>query len=729
MLRLVAAALVVVTALTGLVVLPVAPVAASSWPVTVGNSGENRPDTLMVHPSNGRVYVCDYDSVGDRSLLGLEPHGGQFMELPYESHRSDLCLNEWYDGNVATIGANGVTYGVKTSAYNGDFVIAYNGASELWATQLSSPCGANVYGIAGPMLAPDGTLYVVHDHYCGGRRAYLTRIDSSTGATIDTRELWQGQMGDDVLRQYDGGFAFRPQPYDGKFFFYRFDDLDNPSIYEPTFEPGEYFTGFWDVDPTTGGLYLTTGADQPCHGQDTMSSVVYYDGQSQTRHDLESACLMAASHLRVSPNGAVVAGAKPSYSTSPLNEGEAKVVFIDENGVTTKVLPDPPARKLWRPDEMRVDMHGNVLIARDYDIREDGSYTDHRHIDFLLYSASGTLLKRFTTETLKRDEWHNYQDVVLANGEFYALLQHGRVSGDYKVHRLPMALASYDYSRGTLLGVQSQPVEPLRYVALGDSYSSGEGVEPFLDGTATIDERCHRSELAYSKLLATDPTLPWAMTDSNFVACSGAVMSNITTTGQYPGMSPQITALSEDVDVVTLTIGGNDVGFGEFAKACVFGICAIGSEIYNETVSSINTKLVGPNGLEALYRQVLSAAPNAELYVIDYPHIVPSEENPTTTRCPYLQEGLGADARAAFDVTARISSAIESAVWNVQQGSDGNRLHFVTANGVGSSFEGHDVCSDDPYFHGVNITNPIYSFHPNHMGQKVYSEVIRASLS
>src|SRR5690606_6830099 len=135
----------------------------------------------------------------------------------------------------------------------------------------------------------------------------------------------------------------------------------------------------------------------------------------------------------------VVAGAKPSYSTSPLNEGEAKVVFIDENGVTTKVLPDPPARKLWRPDEMRVDMHGNVLIARDYDIREDGSYTDHRHIDFLLYSASGTLLKRFTTETLKRDEWHNYQDVVLANGEFYALLQHGRVSGDYKVHRLPMA--------------------------------------------------------------------------------------------------------------------------------------------------------------------------------------------------------------------------------------------------------------------------------------------------
>src|ERR1700712_1672104 len=60
---------------------------------------------------------------------------------------------------------------------------------------------------------------------------------------------------------------------------------------------------------------------------------------------------------------------------------------------------------------------------------------------------------------------------------------------------------------------------PATYVALGDSYASGEGVEPFLPGTDDSRHRCHPSAGAYARLLAAGPGMPPV---AEFWACSGA---------------------------------------------------------------------------------------------------------------------------------------------------------------------------------------------------------------
>ncbi|HSW78005.1 MAG TPA: hypothetical protein VLG36_04360 [Candidatus Chromulinivoraceae bacterium] len=97
------------------------------------------------------------------------------------------------------------------------------------------------------------------------------------------------------------------------------------------------------------------------------------------------------------------------------------------------------------------------------------------------------------------------------------------------------------------------------YVAMGDSFSSGEGNSPFEYGTDIPNvDTCHQSSVAYPRLLQNDASLNLGTTA--FVACSGATTSAITSA--YNNEVPQAAALSNSTQKVTLTIGGNDVGFG-----------------------------------------------------------------------------------------------------------------------------------------------------------------------
>lgn len=722
MLRLVAAALVVVTALTGLVVLPVAPVAASSWPVTVGNLSDARPDDIMVHPDNGRVYVCGYDGVGERGLLGLESGGSQFMELPYDPQNPDLCLTAHYHGASTNVDGNTV-YGTKQSSYNGDFVAAYDGATELWATQLMGPCGStNAVGIEGPFLGTDGKLYVTHDHYCSGDRMYLTRLNPANGAVIDTRELWDGWKHDDILRQYKDGFVLRIGV--NEFRNYRYDDLENPTVFQPTFPSGESFTGFWDVDPTTGRLYLATDANQSCHSQPTFSSVISYDGQSQVRHDVGAACLYRYTRVYATPGGAVVAGGSPGNS---IDEGETKLVRVSDAGVSITTVDDPEANQLYRPNEVRVDMHGNVLIAREYQIKEGSSY--YKHVDFLLYSASGSLLSRYTTEGLEREEWYYVEDIFLANGAVHALLTDGKYGFHYRVHKLPFALVGYDYSRGTLLGVQSQPVEPLRYVALGDSFSSGEGVEPYIGGTANPpDNECHRSELAYPRLLSNDPELP--IINGGFWACSGAEMAHVDSIPQWTTQPPQLSVIPSDARLVTITIGGNDVGFGATVATCVQQSEADCQSARDDLRANLNS--THTSNLVNLFEKIEAAAHDAVVFVSGYPAIFPPSYGGSVGSCqwgpPIVTPGRHVSENELTDMygmTLLLNQLIRDAVDEM-----GSNFRYVDPTG---DFAGHEVCTSDPWFHHVVLhldpSTQRHSFHPSLKGQEAYATAFRRSIT
>ena len=102
-----------------------------------------------------------------------------------------------------------------------------------------------------------------------------------------------------------------------------------------------------------------------------------------------------------------------------------------------------------------------------------------------------------------------------------------------------------------------------RYVALGDSYAAGLG----LTGTDTAANggACGRSTSNYPHQVAA--ALDLVLTD---VTCSGAVVSDLAGSQQAGGTAvpPQFDALTADTRLVTLTIGGNDLGFSAIAQYC-----------------------------------------------------------------------------------------------------------------------------------------------------------------
>ena len=119
------------------------------------------------------------------------------------------------------------------------------------------------------------------------------------------------------------------------------------------------------------------------------------------------------------------------------------------------------------------------------------------------------------------------------------------------------------------------------YVALGDSYSSGEGVGSYTaDTNTTGSNECHRSMLAYPELVAN--AQGYGQSNLDFAACSGAVVANLwgingnsstPGTAGLPGQGgwnegPQLAQVKSTDSLVTVSIGGNDIGFSSLALDC-----------------------------------------------------------------------------------------------------------------------------------------------------------------
>lgn len=117
-------------------------------------------------------------------------------------------------------------------------------------------------------------------------------------------------------------------------------------------------------------------------------------------------------------------------------------------------------------------------------------------------------------------------------------------------------------------------------VIMGDSYSSGEGAGDY-DGADDYTSqvfRCHRSPHTYGRsLFDSMPDPPGATRRVTQLACSGATTTDMPRYQYIPTIRPQLTELrsladsAEPPDLVLLTLGGNDVGFGDFIQACFWG--------------------------------------------------------------------------------------------------------------------------------------------------------------
>lgn len=222
-------------------------------------------------------------------------------------------------------------------------------------------------------------------------------------------------------------------------------------------------------------------------------------------------------------------------------------------------------------------------------------------------------------------------------------------------------------------GAASAP-DPRTGAALGDSYSAGEGSGPPYDaGTNVGRDRCHRSPLAWPRLLGVPA--------ARHLACSGARIDSVTlpSVALAPDDRAQRDALAALVPpptFVTLTLGGNDAGFAAIAARCVLGSCTARAAAGVRALPAVGVRL------EGVYRAVAAAAPGARIVVVGYPAIVPVR--PRAGRCPWLSR---ADARAVLRFTRRLDATIAAAA-----GRTGTEYVDVT-----TALRGHELCTGSPW--------------------------------
>jgi hypothetical protein len=271
----------------------------------------------------------------------------------------------------------------------------------------------------------------------------------------------------------------------------------------------------------------------------------------------------------------------------------------------------------------------------------------------------------------------------------------------------------------------SLPPPEIHYVALGDSFSSGEGVPPFDasdDGTFRQpggDFFCHRSEYAYSRIFARERGIK----DSKLWACSGAKTKHYLKSqkaGLFSSVStePQQSRIDQSTNLVTITLGGNDVGFAHILEAC-----AIPRMVFCRVVVHRADRRLGKLAatLSAVYVDIASRiAPDGQLAVLGYPREFSVNDNGKCHEAPYYNF----KKRLLFDnLTVDLDAKIDAAVSNAA--AFGYGVHFVSTL---DAFANRELCSG-PGPRDVNgLVKPRgYSFHPNKSGQAALADALGAA--
>lgn len=271
------------------------------------------------------------------------------------------------------------------------------------------------------------------------------------------------------------------------------------------------------------------------------------------------------------------------------------------------------------------------------------------------------------------------------------------------------------------------------YVALGDSFAAGEGApsaDGYEQGTDTPTNLCHRSDAAYGPIVGRELGL-----GTTFIACSGGKTTDYWTAQKdRQGQPAQLEMLSKNAELVTLTFGGNNIGFANVARNCAVAkemrdprnkascngeIADASAQIQSLADSPDSTKTIG-----AVLRDVRVRAPQARILLLGYPRLFPESPNKScTTGFPGVEfavDEMTAVNRLVSDLNATLQS---------QAAASGTGASFVD---VGETFDGHDACAADND-RWINLlrdprlsTSRNESFHPTPAGQAAFAQRVLA---
>ena len=322
------------------------------------------------------------------------------------------------------------------------------------------------------------------------------------------------------------------------------------------------------------------------------------------------------------------------------------------------------------------------------------------------------------------------------------------------------------------------------YVALGDSYSAGEGLRPFDPNTGPVSDvdggvgnACHRSSQAYSQWLRFEPpdgsngsAAPGPPGEApvsppiRFVACSGAVVADATTPYQVDEAAqgrddltvrPQLDGVHPEVGLVTLTMGGNDLLFAQLLRRCALTDGCWDEPFHPHPIDEHNpdrhtvdyeqvaTRIAARGGsleawaqetanelrapLRAFYDQLRHDYPNARVVVIGYPHLFPrGDAGFSFSDCDVVLRYYSKDERNRLD---DLQDQLTDLMYEQAVGAG---IEFVSPQQL---WAGHEPCGAKGQY--TNSMKPIISadvvdggsFHPNVDGQKTLARAVACYLN
>lgn len=314
-----------------------------------------------------------------------------------------------------------------------------------------------------------------------------------------------------------------------------------------------------------------------------------------------------------------------------------------------------------------------------------------------------------------------------------------------------------DPSEGPDLSALPEITVAGQYVALGDSYSAGEGLRPFDPFTtsdhAHLGNGCHRSQLAYSRLLRFVAPVPAV----RFAACSGAVTFDVLhpfrigrgggPDGRAVTVPPQVAGTHEDVGLVTITIGGNDVVFSKVVVHCFLRSACLDKTFDapdddpmrgldlpdDQPLASWAEAAMGvvDQKVAVLYPQLRAAYPKARIVVVGYPYLFP-DSGASIWRLDVCQSILRRFSRGERLEIRGLQDRLNQLLY--RNALDAG-LEFVSP---AAGWDGHEPCGRHEQY--TNSIKPFIqfdsfrdfvdggTFHPNAAGQRELARLVTCYL-
>jgi lysophospholipase L1-like esterase len=719
----------------GIAVLSLTQAAAATGPVIWtqdiqgGIAGEVDPNAAILTHPNGDVTFggCAEDEpieaietwTSGHSLVGSRP--------VTTSPDPQLC-----DGTGLT-DAQGNVYSLmlNQAADRYDIVAFKPNGNSLWPAPkpLPTTCPGNPLslGYSQPVLGADGNIYgLVYWGQVNGcpTALKLYGINHQTGALLfaDTLNPDSGTVTSDVSA-YAGGLVVRA---DNQVSYYNYGGI---RIAGPFSMDGEQMDRDEGVAATISGrVFVATGkATTPtstCPLTFTLNAIEAYQPSGRVWRTSITGCKQAT-QINAMPDGGV-AMLMEDFTTGTTSSSE----ILRYSSTGTLLWPLPAS-------DMLVDTNGNIITETGYQIDDpdDPAINGEPEVRVDAYNAvSGTQIYQFDTANF--DDDNSYVEPVnaigLAEDRIYLGLQdcpgnitptgEGRCDTAPQLYAIDAPGVGIDYPRGAMFGVKPPP---LTYVALGDSYSSGEGSpDPgYMTGTSTKTNQCHRSIGAWPELVAKAVVAKYPY--MVFRACSGATTQDFFQSNASNANEPdQLSWLNDATGLVTLTIGGNNVDFHNVMEYCAhrragdktcqqkFG------KIVNADLAALSSdKTTGDSTLAAVFSRVRREAPYAKILVIGYPRLFPTSPPKGCDTGLFGFTFLQSDIRWINSEELKLDNEIEATA----------KRFGLTYVDTFNAFQGHEICTADPYVNRVMISKLLQQsgdFHPNLKGQQALAKVV-----